>query len=178
MDRIGKPRGLVAYMALSDQEAELSGKPQKSVWKHILRPRTILYTVLWAGIGMALVVALFIRADLDMSVAPVRNPTHIVLSDGTVRNIYDVRLRNMAHEPRDFVLSITENPDLVLSIEGEPATRVTVAPDEQALLRVYLTAPPGTLSNTAQSSPVRIWASIVGGTERVYSDTIFNGRNQ
>jgi hypothetical protein len=83
-----------------------------------------------------------------------------------------------AHEPRDFVLSITENPDLALSIEGEPATRVTVAPDEQALLRVYLSTPPGTQSNTAQSSPVRIWASVVGGTERVYSDTVFNGRNQ
>ena len=178
MDRIGKPRGLVAYMALSDQEAEQSGNPPKSVWKHIFRPRTILYTALWAGIGLALVVALFIRADLDMSVAPVRNPTHIVLSDGTVRNIYDIRLRNMHNEPRDFMLSTTENPDVSLSIEGEPGTRVTVGPDEQVLLRVYLTAPPDTRSNTADSTPVRIWASITGSTERVYSDTVFNGRNQ
>ncbi|MFU8899240.1 MAG: FixG Ig-like domain-containing protein, partial [Roseinatronobacter sp.] len=77
-----------------------------------------------------------------------------------------------------FVLSTTENPDLSLSIEGEPATLVTVGPDEQALLRVYLTAPPDTPSNRADSSPVRIWATISGSNDRVYSDTVFNGRNQ
>ena len=75
-----------------------------------------------------------------------RNPTHIVLSDGTVRNIYDVRLRNMANEEREFVLSITENPDLRLSLEGEAATSVTLAPDEMAQVRVYLEAPNGTPS--------------------------------
>jgi polyferredoxin len=165
-------------MALSDQIAEQAGTPPKSVWKHVFRPRTILYTTIWGLIGIGLIVALFLRADLDMSVAPVRNPTHVVLSDGTVRNVYDIRLRNMHHEERMFVLSVTENPDLRLSIEGEPANRVMVGPDEQALLRVYLTAPPGTPSNTAERSSVRIWAAIVGGTERVYSDTVFNGRNQ
>ncbi|MBR3370748.1 MAG: cytochrome c oxidase accessory protein CcoG [Rhodobacteraceae bacterium] len=178
MDRIGKPRGLVAYMALSDEIAEREGKDAKSVWKHVFRPRTVLYTVIWGAIGVGLVIALFIRADLDMSVSPIRNPTHIVLSDGTVRNVYDIRLRNMYHEPREFVLSVTENPDLALSIEGEDSTAVTVGPDEMALLRVYLTAEPDTASAQADRRPARIWATLSGTSERVYSDTTFNGRNQ
>jgi polyferredoxin len=42
----------------------------------------MLYTVLWAGGGVALVVALFLRTDIDVNVTPVRNPTFVVLSDG------------------------------------------------------------------------------------------------
>ncbi|MFN4058040.1 MAG: cytochrome c oxidase accessory protein CcoG [Roseinatronobacter sp.] len=178
MDKIGKPRGLIAYMALSDQVAEQAGNAPKSVWKHVLRPRTILYTSIWSVIGIGLIVLLFLRSDLDMSVAPVRNPTHVVLSDGSVRNIYDVRLRNMHHDTRDFVLSVTENPDLVLSIEGYPGRLVTVAPDEQLLLRVYLTAAPGTSSASLERSELRLWATLDGEASRVYSDTVFNGRGQ
>jgi polyferredoxin len=178
MDRIGKPRGLVAYMALSDEIAEREGKEPKSIWKHVLRPRTILYTTIWSAIGIGLIVLLFIRTDLDMSVAPVRNPTHVVLSDGTVRNIYDVRLRNMNHEARVFYLSVTDNPDLSLSIEGVPGKFVTVAPDEQALLRVYLTAPNGSTAASAERTTLRLWANLDGGQTRVYSDTVFNGRGQ
>jgi hypothetical protein len=100
------------------------------------------------------------------------------LSDGTVRNIYDVRLRNMRMNRAISCCRSPKTPICRCLSKGNRATRVTVAPDEQALLRVYLTAPPGTQSNTAQSSPVRIWANLSGGTERVYSDTVFNGRNQ
>jgi cytochrome c oxidase accessory protein FixG len=178
MDRIGKPRGLIGYMALSDHESERSGKAPKSVWKHVFRPRTMVYTAIWSVVGIGLIVALFIRADLDMSVSPVRNPTHIVLSDGTVRNVYDVRLRNMANEEREFVLSITENPDLRLSVEGEDATSITLSPDEMAQVRVYLEAPNGTASAAAPRSTVRIWSTIAGSQDRVYSETVFNGRGQ
>jgi cytochrome c oxidase accessory protein FixG len=112
MDKIGKPRGLIGYLALSDEVSERAGKEPIPVWKHVFRPRTMLYTVLWAGIGVGLIVALFLRTDIDMSISPIRNPTFVVLSDGTVRNAYDIRLRNMSPEPRPFFLSVAENPSI------------------------------------------------------------------
>jgi len=178
MDRIGKPRGLIGYLALSDEVAEREGKSPKSVWSHVFRPRTVLYTVLWGGIGIGLVVALFLRTDIDMSVSPIRNPTHVVLSDGAVRNAYDVRLRNMHSEPRQFFLSVTGNPSLALSVEGTSGTLVTVAPDQQLSQRVYLTAANGTPPARAARTDVRIWASVVGEADRIYTDTVFNGRGQ
>ncbi len=178
MDRVGKPRGLIGYLALSDELSEREGKPPKSVWSHVFRPRTILYTVLWAGIGIALIVALFLRTDIDMSVSPVRNPTHVVLSDGAVRNAYEVRLRNMHGEARAFTLSHTGPAGLSLSLEGQPGLSVTVAPDEQLTQRVYLTGAPDSTAAQGHQTPVRLWASIDGESQRIYSDTIFNGRNQ
>ncbi len=55
MEKIGKSRGLIDYLALSDQEEEAKGKPAKPIWQHVLRFRTMLYTALWALIGVGLV---------------------------------------------------------------------------------------------------------------------------
>jgi cytochrome c oxidase accessory protein FixG len=40
MAKIGKPRGLIDYMALSDEDRERSGQAPRSAWSHIFRPRT------------------------------------------------------------------------------------------------------------------------------------------
>ena len=101
------PRGLVDYMALSDEPREREGKAPRSIWKHILRPRTIMYTTLWSLVGVGLVFALFVRSHIDMSIAPVRNPVYVTLSDGSIRNTYDVRLRNMTNQPTTFRLFAT-----------------------------------------------------------------------
>ena len=84
MDRIGKPRDLIGYLALTDEVRERAGQPPKSVWAHVFRARTVLYTVLWAGVGALLIVALFLRSPIDVSVTPVRNPTYVTLSDGSI----------------------------------------------------------------------------------------------
>ena len=178
MDRIGKPRGLIGYLALSDEVEERAGKPPKSVWSHVFRPRTMLYTVLWAGIGIALIAALFLRSDIDMSVSPIRNPTHVVLSDGDVRNAYDVRLRNMHGEPREFVLSHTGLDGVEMTLQGRDGLRITVDADAQLTQRVYLTAAPDSAAARASQSEVRLWASVDGETDRIHSDTVFNGRAQ
>lgn len=176
MDKVGKPRGLIGYLALSDEVAERAGKPPISVWKHVFRPRTILYTVLWAGVGVALIVLLFLRVDMDMSVSPIRNPTHVVLSDGSVRNAYEVRLRNMTNEVRAFAISTTGPQDFEVALEGIEGTTVEVAPDEQLNQRVYLTAPAGTPAALAQRTDLRLWAEDPNANERMFADTNFNGR--
>ena len=94
MDRVGKPRDLIGYLALTAEVRERPGQPPKSAWRHVFRPRTVIYTVLWAGVGGAQVVALFLRQPFGVSLAPVRNPTFVTLSDGAIRNADDLRLRN------------------------------------------------------------------------------------
>jgi len=178
MDKVGKPRGLVGYLALSDEISERAGKPALSPWKHVFRPRTMVYTVIWAGVGIGLIVALFLRTDIDISISPIRNPTFVVLSDGGVRNAYDIRLRNMHNEPRQFFLTVADNPSIRLTIEGVPGQLVTVLPDTQLNQRIYLTAPSGTVPSRAAQTPVRIWASVTGDTSRIFGETVFNGRGQ
>ena len=176
MDKIGRPRDLIGYLALTDETRERAGEPAKSVWSHVFRPRTVLYTVLWAGVGVGLVVALFLRSPIDVNVTPVRNPTFVTLSDGSVRNTYDIRLRNMQGADARFTIAVTSDAFVTLSLEGVEGLTVTVPANQTKSQRVYLTAGPGTRAAVEDRSGVRIWVEEQGTANRVNHDTIFNGK--
>ncbi len=176
MQKIGKPRGLIDYLALSDETLERAGNPPRSIWKHIFRPRTILYTTLWSLVGLGLVFALFIRSDIDVTVAPVRNPTYVTLSDGSIRNTYEVRIRNMHGEDRPFRVSITGDLTMNVELEGTIYDSLTVSADEMKIQKVYIIAPPGSDAAESERVDVRIWIEDLINGDRAYKDTIFNGR--
>ena len=183
MDKIGKPHGLVGYLALTDEPLEKAGKPDKPIWKHILRPRTIVYSLLWLGIGIGLVVALFVRANLDASITPVRNPPYVILSNGDIRNTFDMRLRNKHGDDRWFTISATAGGDVTLALEGTDELRVLVKASDTLVQRLYVTAKAGTVAAKAHHLPLRIWITDVEGpdipkAERIYKDTIFNGAEE
>jgi len=183
MDKIGKPHGLVGYLALTDEPLEKAGKPDKPIWKHILRPRTIVYSVLWLGIGIGLVVALFLRANLDASITPVRNPPYVILSNGDIRNSFDMRLRNKHGDDRWFTISATAEGNVTLALEGTDDLRVRVKANDTLVQRLYVTAKAGTVAAKAHHLPLRIWITDLEGpdipkAERISKDTIFNGAEE
>jgi len=177
MAKVGKERGLIDYMALTDEENERAGNKKVSVWKHIFRLRTIIYTILWSGIGIGLTVALFMRGEIDMTVAPVRNPLYVTLSDGTIRNTYDIRLRNMTHEDAVFAVSVVSEAGLEISLEGEDDTTVTVPADETHLQRVYVYATPNSQAAQSERTDIRFWIENLATNERSSQDSSFAGRD-
>ena len=178
MDKIGRPRDLIGYLALTDETAERAGATAKSVWKHVFRPRTILYTLLWAGVGVGLIVALFLRSPIDVNVTPVRNPTFVTLSDGTIRNAYDVRLRNKQGSDAIFTISVPFESGLTADLEGLSGLSVTVNANETLSQRVYLNAPRGSQPATNDRTQVRLWFEELGTANRVHHDTVFNGKDE
>ena len=176
MTKIGKPRGLIDYMALNDEANERLGKPPKNIWKHILRPRTIMYTTLWSLVGIGLVIALFIRPAIDMTVAPIRNPTFVTMSDGSIRNAYDVRLRNKTGEDRPFRLSVRGDETLHLQLEGTIYDWITVPANSLRLQRVYVVSPPNSAPSTSGLTDFRFWVSDLSNGERAHRDSAFHGK--
>ncbi|WP_412505663.1 cytochrome c oxidase accessory protein CcoG [Roseovarius sp. SYSU LYC5161] len=176
MAKIGKPRGLIDYMALTDEQAEREGGQATPVWKHVFRPRTVLYTSLWSLVGVGLLFALFIRPDIDMTVAPVRNPTFVTMSDGSIRNTYEVRLRNKHGEERPFKMSVTGHNAVRLQLEGTPYSTVNVPADTAMLQRVYLVAPPGSDPARQDRTELRLWVEDISNGDRAHKDTVFNGK--
>ena len=176
MGRIGKPRGLIDYLALSDEPLEKRGAVPRPAWKHILRPRTILYTLLWLSVGAVIVYGLFIRSDFDFSVAPVRNPVFVQLSDGSIRNVYELRLRNKTLKERTFEIGIaSEFPGMEVSLGGRPGSAVTVAADSTYLQRVYVSAPPASPPATTASTTFDFWISAIDGDSIKSVGSVFNG---
>lgn len=177
MDKIGKPRHLIGYLAFTDETREREGKAPKSVWKHVFRPRTILYTALWAGVGIGLTVALFMRSPIDINVTPIRNPLYVTLKDGSIRNTYDLRLRNKSGNDEVYEIAMTSAAgEFALALEGGEDNKVTVPANETLQQRLYVIAAPGSEAATDDRTEIRLWVAHVGGTERVHHDTVFNGK--
>jgi cytochrome c oxidase accessory protein FixG len=175
MDKLHRPRDLIGYLAMTDEIAERAGKPPKRIWAHVLRPRTLLYTAIWAAVGIGLIVALFIRSDIGLDVTPVRNPVFVTLSDGTIRNTFEIRLRNQAGTERQFAVSVTGESPLIALIEGQDSSVVTVPADQTRDVRLYLDAAAGTALAQADTASVRLWVEESISRNRVSVDTIFHG---
>ena len=175
----------IGYLALTDETREREGKPAKSVWSHVFRVRTMVYTALRSIVGIALIVALFLRSEIDVNVTPVRNPQFVVLKDGSIRNTYEMRLRNKHGEDHWFAFSATtEGGEIfVLTLEGEDSLKVLVPANETRTQRLYVTAPSGSAAATTDRTEFRLWIEDLGsdtkpGTDRVHHDTVFNGKVQ
>ncbi|MDO5620586.1 MAG: cytochrome c oxidase accessory protein CcoG [Paracoccus sp. (in: a-proteobacteria)] len=183
MDKIGKPRGLIDYIALKDESAERAGAAPKPLMKHILRPRTLLYFTLWAGIGVALLVALFMRSPFDLTVQPLRNPLFITMSDGSIRNAYDLRLRNKQGNEHQFKVTVTdragaEMPGMALQLEGSDEGVVSVEADKMALQSVFLTAAPDSAAAQASNTELTLWVTDLSDGVTASVPTVFHGPNR
>ncbi|MDE1467753.1 cytochrome c oxidase accessory protein CcoG [Aurantiacibacter sp. D1-12] len=150
MADIGRPRGLIDYATLDDCEREQRGEAPRSPWKAVFRPRTMIYFGIWAAIGIALLFALGTRTRTDLSVAADRNPPFTIMSDGSVRNSYTLKLRNMESRPRDMEVSLVGLDggsfwtEMIDRSEAGETQRVTVPADEVREVRAYVVVPQGT----------------------------------
>jgi polyferredoxin len=176
MDRIGRPRGLIGYMALKDEVDERAGARPKNVWTHIFRPRTVLYTALWSAIGLGMLVALFLRSPIGVDVTPVRNPLNVTLADGSIRNTYEVRLRNKHGETLPFTISLQSDGPLELTLEGNDRTVVDVPADETRMQRVYGTAPAGSPAAVTARTEIGLIVEDRANGQSVTRGTVFHGK--
>lgn len=178
MAKVGKPRGLIDYCSLADEKLERAGNAPEPTWKRAVRPRTILYTVMWAAIGIGMVITLFLRDTIDITVRQSRNPVFVTLSDGAIRNTYEVRIQNRNPEPNPFRLSATIEGDahLRLTVQDADASSLLVPPDNARKLRIFLTSTAET--PVTGRVPVTLWIENLFTRERSPYRTHFQGPDQ
>lgn len=150
MAQVGRPRGLIDYATLEDSAREKAGQPPASIARLVWHPRTLVYLGAWSAVGLALLFALGARRHLDLSAEKDRNPPFMLLSDGSVRNAYTLKLRNMEARPRRFAVTLEGLPtarmwsdDMSRAAAALSLTR-QVGADRTETLRVYVVAPAGT----------------------------------
>jgi cytochrome c oxidase accessory protein FixG len=136
MDKVGRPRGLIAY----DTERSLAAGDKGAEPLNLFRPRVILYAAAMVVVSLIMVVALVLRPELSVNVQHDRNPLYVRLSDGGVRNGYTVKLLNKLYLPRAFKISVEGLPGVTIDLIGhEGGAVVPVPPDKLQSVRLYLT---------------------------------------
>jgi cytochrome c oxidase accessory protein FixG len=142
MRKVDLPPGLISYDTYRNLEAAAKGTTARL---RLLRPRVVIYVGLIVAVAAVMFVALVTRSDLDMTVLRDRNPLFVTLSDGTIRNGYEVKVLNKSHSERRFRLEVEGLADPVLSavglkdLQGGPLA-FAVAPDNLHALKVFVAA--------------------------------------
>ncbi|MDZ7595609.1 MAG: cytochrome c oxidase accessory protein CcoG [Thiobacillus sp.] len=101
MDKMGYPRGLIRYTT----ENVVKGKYTDSgIVKHILRPRTIIYTVLLALLSGAFVYSLATRVPLRVDVIRDRVTLSKETNEGLIENVYRLQIINKDSQPHRYTI--------------------------------------------------------------------------
>jgi cytochrome c oxidase accessory protein FixG len=157
MGKVERSRGLISYTTLRDYnahmaEAQSAGRAAATAHQrtvsasHVVRPRTMIYAGLWSLIGIAMLIGLVLRDRLDINVIPDRNPLFVVLSDGSIRNGYTLKILNMQPEPATFHVSVDNLPGAKLWLadeapDGSQSVKVEVEPDRLREIKVFVSLP-------------------------------------
>lgn len=136
MDKVERPRGLIAYDTDANVKARQRGE---SVRIRLLRPRTIIYAVLLVGISALMLTGLINRSTLDINILRDRQPNFVTLSDGSIRNGYTLKIMNKETAPRRLEVGTTGLPSPDIRIAGQTSLFIEVPADETIEFRVLIT---------------------------------------
>ena len=156
MASLARPRGLIDYESWNNIERGRRGAARVL---RLVRPKTVLLTASCVAMAAGMTIMFANRTSGSISVQHDRSPVSVVLSDGSVRNGYTIKLLNKSAVPRAFELR-AEGPDVTMAIVGAaPGRAVTVPADGSEALRVTLTMA------RPQNADVRFVARDTGGKE-------------
>jgi cytochrome c oxidase accessory protein FixG len=173
MDKVGRPRGLIAYTTERNLHSGTAG-PRDGL--RMIRPRTVLYSVVMAITGGLMLWAMLSRSDLDVSVLPDRNPLFVTLSDGGIRNGYTVKLVNKSQVPRRFKVAVEGIPGIETTIVGHEnaADAIEVGPSNVKALKVFVALPKKSVKDLkSDTTPLTITVTDANGSVSSSRDTSF-----
>jgi len=177
MDRVERPRGLIAYDTFKNLDA---ASHHDRAPLRLIRPRTILYSSVMGLVAAIMLFAWLNRTLLEISVLHDRNPLYVQLTDGSLRNGFTVKILNKLHKTRTFTLTAQGLEDAHLSIVGFADTnpRIDVVTDNLRALKVLVTVPADEREDLhGAATPFRFVATDTHDGSRTYHDATFMGPN-
>ncbi len=150
MDKIGRPRGLIAYE--TDKAIEERARGETPHYR-LIRPRTMLYSFLFIAVAALMVWGLATRSTFEVNVLKDRSPPFVQLADGSVRNGYSLKLVNKASDEREVRVSLSGLDGLRIEVIGQDETAVPqidlpMGASRVDSYRLLVTVPPGGVSRS------------------------------
>jgi polyferredoxin len=116
------------------------------MFRHVLRPRVLIYTAILLLVSGALLTSLWMRAPFRVDVVRDRASLARIVDDGWVENVYRLQMMNTTEQPQRYRVVATGLQGLVL--EGGDA--IALGSAENKWVPVSVRVPPET---AAQAGP-------------------------
>jgi len=174
MDKVGRPRKLIAYDTYRNLDAEAHGARAPF---RLIRARTLLYAGAFAVVALVMLFGLSRKTVLDVNVVADRNPLYVQVSGGGIRNGYTVRILNKQHDTRKFALAVKGLPCATLSYVGleGPNPLIEVKPDDVRSVKVYVTVCASEAAKLTASADIGFIVRDTGAGTETTRNTNFRG---
>ena len=117
MERMGYPKGLIRYASENALAKHLGAS---DTWRHLLRPRTLIYTALLLAIIGATATSLYLRNPLKVDIIRDRGALAREAAPGVIENVYRLQIMNTDEKARQFTVSATGLPGLQVAGVTQP----------------------------------------------------------
>ncbi len=134
MDKMGYARGLVKY---TTENAMKNKWTQAQTWRHIFRPRILIYTAILSTIVVAMVVSLAVRTPYKVNVVRDRGVMARVVNGGKIENVYQLQVMNATEATQRYKITVTGLPGLTVTSDNT----LMVESTQQRRLAVRVQAP-------------------------------------
>ncbi len=176
MARIGRPGDLIMHDTQNNQAIRARGETPKV---SILRPRTIVYSLILLTVAGLMIGGLLVRPRLDVSVLRDRAPLFVTLSNGDIRNGYTVKISNMTRDDKRYTLRLAGLPQATMVLGSSRVTDSAIelsldaAADDVTTYRLLVRTPADSLGGPA--TPLSfVVTSMTDGEVAVY-ESVFRG---
>ncbi len=142
MDSFNFPRGLIRYDSEKNLAAPVPAAPRVE-WKRL---KTIGYGVALILMSAYLVYSIGTRGSYDRSVNQIRQPLYVVLSNGDIRNRYQIRITNKAGQDQTYVISASGIPAGALDLGN--FREITVKPGHSGVVQASVRLSPELAEHT------------------------------
>jgi cytochrome c oxidase accessory protein FixG len=123
MDKMSYPRGLIRYSTENALEKRWTAK---EVYKHMLRPRIIIYFAVLVLLVGGLLTSLALRNPLKVDVIRDKRMLAREVEGRYIENVYKLNVMNTLERPQRFVVTADGLPDIQIArgatIAAEPAS--------------------------------------------------------
>lgn len=134
MDSVGYPKGLIRYDSEINIESKNPGKPHLE-W---LRLRTLGYGVAILVMVSVLIYNISTRSEIELSIQPVRQPLFVVLSNGDIRNRYQIHITNKTMDKQEYRITVRGVSEDALDMGEIDEVKVRPGKSEMVLANVRL----------------------------------------
>lgn len=83
--------------------------------------------------------SLILKAKIEVSINPDRNPLYVKLSDGSIRNGYEIKITNKTYLKQSFRLSVKNHNQLISSSTNLDLNNLEVDAQSEAFFKIFLT---------------------------------------
>lgn len=173
MEKLDLPPNLIRYDTPVQQESRLKGVEEKT---SLLRPRTLYYALFLSAVAGLMLFGLISRSETELHVLRDRNPVFVQLSDGTIRNGYEIKILNKSHADKQYKLRVEGLEGLSVRIQGVgdvSSDSLPVYADSVAHFRLFVTAPKPA---TDRSDLEFVIEPIGGGDTGTYDGVFVSGK--